>query len=188
MTNSSIRNPKTVFSSIGGMWRAFSEIDVGAIREEAQITPRLAAIGPRERTSLLETTLQQGPRTTNQLVTAVRAYRMPLNAEDLDALAGYDLRIALLENAARVADDDVQALIAQPGPLILVIEQIAASSVVASPHESTGAVSVTIVAASLDNPKAVQKTLLPAIAKALPDADVALGRFIPGCVLPWCRR
>ena len=167
-------------SSFNGMWRAFREIDVGSMREDAQITPRLAVIGPRERTSLLEAALQQGPRTTNQLVTAVRAYRMPLSAADLNALAGYDLRIALLENPAQVTDDDVQALIAQPGPLVLVIEQVGASSVVASPHESTGAASVTLIAASLDDPKAVQKTLLPAIAKALPDADVALSRAYPG--------
>lgn len=167
-------------TSLGGMWKAFSEIDVGSMREDAQITPRLAVIGRRERTSLLEAALQQGPRTTHQLVTAARAYRMPLSAADLNALAGYDLRIALLENAAQVAEDDVQALIAQPGPLVLVIEQLGKSSVVASPHEATGAASVTMIAASLDDPKAVQKTLLPAIAKALPDADVALSRAYPG--------
>ena len=101
----------SALSSFNGMWRAFREIDVGSMREDAQITPRLAVIGPRERTSLLEATLQQGPRTTNQLVTAVRAYRMPLSAADLHALASYDLRIALLENPAQVTDDDVQALI-----------------------------------------------------------------------------
>ncbi len=167
-------------TDVSGMWKAFSAIDVGSMREDAQITPRLVVIGPRDRTSLLEAALQQGPRTTNQLVTAVPTYRFPLSEADLDVLATYDLRIALLDSAAEVASDDVQALIAQPGPLVLVIEQAGKSSIVASPHETAGEASVTMVAAWLEDAKSVQKTLLPAIANALPESDVALGRAYPG--------
>ena len=167
-------------TDFSGMWKAFSEIDVGSMREDAQITPRLVVIGPRDRTSLMEAALQRGPRTTNQLVTAVPTYRFPLSEADMDALATYDLRVALLDNAAEVASDDVQALIAQPGPLVLVIEQAGKSSIVASPHETAGEASVTMVAAWLEDAKSVQKTLLPAIANALSESDIALSRAYPG--------
>ena len=167
-------------TDFSGMWRAFSEIDVGSMREDAQITPRLAVIGPRDRTSLLEAALQSGPRTTFQLVTAVPTYRFPLSEADLDALASYDLRVALLDSAFEVESDDVLALIAQPGPLVLVIEQPGKSSIIASPHETAGAASVTMVAAWLEDTKSLQKTLLPAIASALPKSDVALSRAYPG--------
>ncbi|HRX04278.1 MAG: hypothetical protein KDI07_00205 [Anaerolineae bacterium] len=167
-------------TDLSGMWRAFSEIDAGSMREDAQITPRLAVIGPRDRTSLLEAALQRGPRATNQLMTAVPHFQFPLSAKDLDTLAGYDLRIALLDSTADLTSDDVRALGAQPGPLVLVIEQAGKSSIVSGPQESAGAASVTMVAAWLEDAKSVQKTLLPAIADAMSDSAVALGRAYPG--------
>lgn len=167
-------------SEVSGLWKAFSDINVGSMREEAQNIPRVVAIGTRERTQLLEAAMQQGPRTSNQLVTTVPTYRFPLSAADLDALDGYDLRIAVLDSAADAASDDVQALIARPGPLALVIEQPDSSAIVASPLPSTGAADVTLISASLGDLKAVQKTLLPALAGALPDSAIALSRAFPG--------
>ncbi|MCB0234479.1 MAG: hypothetical protein KDG58_09695, partial [Anaerolineae bacterium] len=83
-------------------------------------------------------------------------------------------------STADLTSDDVRALGAQPGPLVLVIEQAGKSSIVSGPQESAGAASVTMVAAWLEDSKSVQKTLLPAIADAMSDSAVALGRAYPG--------
>lgn len=167
-------------TNLNGMWKAFSEINVANMREEAQFIPRLAVIGARERAQRLAAALQQGPHTANQVLAGVPTYTWPLSAADLDALAAYDLRIAILEDAAQAGDDDVQTLISHAGPLVLVIDHENAAGVVAADGQAAGSSTVAVVATPLDDARAVQKTLLPALARALPDSAVALGRGYPG--------
>ena len=161
------------------MWKSFSEIDIGSMREDAQLTPRLAVIGARDRTTLLEAALQHGPRTEGQTLTALASYRLPLDPATLNNLAQYDLRILLLDNPSELTDEDVQALTTQAVPLFVIIDRPGDDAIVVEPEVST-ADHVTVVSALLDDTKAVQKTLLPALANALPDGEVALARAYPG--------
>lgn len=107
-------------TDLAPMWKTFSEIDISAIREEAELTPRLALVGSDDKTSAFQRLLQHGPRSAEQLVTAIPTYHLPLAAADLAALAGYDLRIVLLDDAEQARRDDLRSLLAHPAPLLLV--------------------------------------------------------------------
>ncbi len=168
-------------TDLAPMWKTFSEIDISAIREEAELTPRLALVGSDDKTSAFQRLLQHGPRSAEQLVTAIPTYHLPLAAADLAALAGYDLRIVLLDDAEQARRDDLRSLLAHPAPLLLV--QDPARSVAVSVDPSLGgqvAARVRSVACSLDDPEAVKKELAPAILQLLPDRDLAVGRAYPG--------
>ncbi len=86
-------------TDLGPLWKTFSEIDISTIRDEAEQAPRLALVGADDKTSAFQRLLQHGPRSAEQLVTAIPTYHLPLEAADLAALAGYDLRIVLLDDA-----------------------------------------------------------------------------------------
>lgn len=168
-------------TELGPLWRTFSEIDISTIREEAERTPRLALIGRDDKTSAFQRLLQHGPRSAEQLVTAIPTYHLPLEAADLAALAGYDLRIVLLDEPEQASRGDLRSLLAHPAPILLV--QPPSHFVAISVDASVGgqaAANVRSVACSLDDPKAVKEDLLPAILQLLPDHELAAGRAFPG--------
>lgn len=168
-------------TDLGPLWKTFSEIDISTIREEAEMTPRLAVVGSDSKTSAFQRLLQHGPRSAEQLVTAIPAYHLPLEAADLAALAGYDLRIVLLDDVEQARRDDLRSLLAHPAPLLLV--QDPARVVDVSVDPSLGgqtAATVRSMACSLDDTEAVKKELLPAILKLLPDHELSAGRAYPG--------
>ncbi len=167
--------------SLGPMWRTFSEIDIRAIREEAERTPRLAVVGSDATTSALQTLLRQGPRSAELMVTAIASYHLPLNPADLAALAGYDLCIVLLDDPEQARRDDLRSLLAHPAPILLVQDpaHVAALSIDPSVGGQTAA-NVRSVAVALDDKEAVKKELLPAILALLPDHELSAGRAYPG--------
>lgn len=168
-------------TELGPLWKTFSEIDISRIREEAEMTPRLALIGPDDKTSAFQRLLQHGPRSAEQLVTAIPTYRLPLEAADLAALAGYDLRIVLLDDPEQARRDDLRSLLDHPAPILLVQEpsHFVAVSVDASVGGQAAA-KVRTLACSLDDQETVKKELLPVILQLLPEQEMALGRAYPG--------
>jgi uncharacterized protein (DUF697 family) len=171
----------SLFNSISPMWKTFSEIDISAIRDEAEQAPRLALVGAGDKTSAFQRLLQHGPRSAEQLVTAIPIYHLPLETTDLAALAGYDLRIVLLDDAEQARRDDLRSLLAHPAPILLVQDpsRVVALSVDPSLGGQTAA-NVRSVACSLDDQEAVKKELLPAVLKLLPDHELSAGRAYPG--------
>ena len=168
-------------TDLGPLWKTFSEIDISTIREQSEMTPRLALVGSDDKTSAFQRLLQHGPRSAEQLVTAVPTYHLPLEAADLAALAGYDLRIVLLDDAEQARRDDLRSLLAHSAPILLV--QDPSRIVALSVDPSLGgqaAANVRSVACSLDDKEAVKKELLPAILKLLPDHELSAGRAYPG--------
>ncbi len=167
--------------SLGPMWKTFSEIDINAIRDEAEQTPRLALVGSEEKVGVFQRLLQQGPRSAEQMVTAIPAYHLPLGETDLAALAGYDLRIVLLDDPDQARRDDLRSLLAHPAPILLVQDpaRVVALSIDPSLGGQTAA-NVRSVAVSLDDKEAVKKELLLAILKLLPDHELSAGRAYPG--------
>jgi uncharacterized protein (DUF697 family) len=168
-------------ADLGPLWKTFSEIDIRTIREQSEMTPRLALVGSDGKTSAFQDLLQHGPRSAEQLVTAIPTYHLPLDNADLAALAGYDLRIVLLDDAEQARRGDLRSLLAHPAPILLVQDP---SRVVAlSVDPSLGgqaAANVRSVACSLGDMEMVRKELLPAILKLLPDHELSAGRAYPG--------
>lgn len=163
------------------MWRTFSEIDIRSIREEADRTPRLALVGADGPTAAFQGLLQHGPRSAEQMVTAIPTYRLPLSAADLAALAGYDLRIVLLDGVEAPDSDSLSGLLAQPAPLLLVQDPGQAVAVAVDAALSAQAArTATVVTGALNDDEAVRKELLPTIVQALPGRELAAGRAYPG--------
>lgn len=171
-------------NELGQLWKIAGELDVSEIQQEVQDTPRLAMVGPAARTSILQSHLQQGPRSAKLPVTAIPLYHLPLSAGDLDALAAYDLRIVLLDDPAQLSDQDVQSLSAQPAPLLIVLDQPqeAASSVGMPDSRPTN-----VITCPLHDAAVVDQLLLPALLDQLPGRDLALGRAYPGLRDTVCR-
>jgi uncharacterized protein (DUF697 family) len=168
-------------TDLGPLWKTFSEIDISAIREEAELTPRLALVGSDAKTSAFQALLQRGPRSAEQVVTAIPSYHLPLDAATLVALAGYDLRIVLLDEPEQARRDDLRSLVGHPTPILLV--QDPAHVVAVSIDPSVGgqtAANVRSVACSLDDKDAVRKELLPAVLKLLPGHELSAARAYPG--------
>lgn len=167
--------------SLSPMWKSFSEIDIGAIREEAELTPRLALVGSDAQTSAFQALLQRGPRSAEQVVTAIPSYHLPLDSSDLAALASYDLRIVLLDEPEQARSADLRSLLDHPTPILLV--QDPAHVVAVSVDPSVGGQPVAnlrSVACSLDDKEAVKKELLPAVLKLLPGRELSAARAYPG--------
>lgn len=160
------------------MWKIFSEIDIRSILADAERTPRLALIGADGKTSAFQGLLQHGPRSAEQLVTALPCYRLPLQGEDLAALAGYDLRIVLLDDASEL--NNLAPLLAQPAPLLAVHApwQPGAPAQAASGRPAGDLARVVVCA--LEDEKRVKEELLPALLELLPERELAIGRAFPG--------
>lgn len=160
------------------MWKIFSEIDIRSILADAERTPRLALIGADGKTSAFQGLLQHGPRSAEQLVTALPCYRLPLQGEDLAALAGYDLRIVLLDDASEL--NSLAPLLAQPAPLLAVHApwQPGAPAQAASGRPAGDLARVVVCA--LEDEKRVKEELLPALLELLPERELAIGRAFPG--------
>ena len=167
--------------SLSPMWKTFSEIDINAIREEAELTPRLALVGSDAKTSAFQALLQRGPRSAEQMVTAIPSYHLPLDSSDLAALASYDLRIVLLDDPEQARRDDLRSLLAHSAPILLVQDpdHVVALSIDPSVGGQTAA-NVRSVAISLDDKEAVKKEVLPAILRLLPNHELSAGRAYPG--------
>ena len=109
-------------------------------------------------------------------------YRLPLSASDIAALADYDLRVLLLDDANQVSQDDLRVLLAQPAPSLIVLEASQQRALAidvmgdsaATPHETR------VLVCSLSDTAAVHKELFPLLIKQLPDREIALGRAFPG--------
>lgn len=171
-----------VWNDLGPMWKSFSEIDVGSIREDALATPRLAVVGSLQKAGVLQGHLNQGPRGSTQMLTVLPTYRLPLSASDIAALANYDVRILLLDDAGQASQGDVAALLAQPAASLIVLETVQERAVTVdvrgdslSAHEQAR-----VLVCSLDNVDDVHKHLFPLLMKQLPDRQVALARAFPG--------
>ncbi len=169
------------------MWKTFSEIDILRIRDEIEQTPRLALVGADDKTTRFLALLQQGPLGAEHMVTAIPSYRLPLQAGELAALAGYDLRIVLLEDAQQLRSDSTStelsaslaALLAQPAPLLLVQNPAQAAAVDAVlGGRSSGQVQT--VHCALEDDETIRKELLPAVVRLLPERQLAAGRAFPG--------
>jgi uncharacterized protein (DUF697 family) len=171
------------------MWKTFSEIDILRIREEAEQTPRLALVGADDKTARFLSLLQRGPLGAEHLVTAIPTYRLPLQAGELAALANYDLRIVLLEDAQQLHSDSTSAelsaslaaLLAQPAPLLLVQDPAQAAAVAvdaALGGQASGLVQT--VHCTLEDDETIRKELLPAVIRLLPERQLAVGRAFPG--------
>ena len=171
-----------VWNDLGPMWKSFSEIDVGAIRDESMITPRLAIVGSLEKSGLLQGHLQRGPRGGDVLLTAVPTYRLPLSASDIAALADYDLRIFLLDDGEQSQGDDVRAVLAQPASSAIVLDsaQQQAVSVELRGEASSAPAKTRVLVCPLGDAEDVHKHLFPLLMKSLPDREIALGRAFPG--------
>lgn len=168
-------------SKLPTLWKTFSDIDISAIREEAQNTPRLAVIGSAVKTSAFQYLLQHGPLSADQLVTAVPAFTLPLGAGDLNALASYDLRIVLVDEAEQLKRDDLAGLLRQAAPTVVVQEPLRYGQVTVDPAQGGSASArVRSLVLALDDDKAVKDDLLPALVQLLPDRETALGRAYPG--------
>lgn len=176
-------------NELGPMWKIFSEIDILQIRQEAEQIPRLALVGADDKTAHFLSLLQHGPRSAEHLVTAIPTYRLPLQAGELAALAGYDLRIVLLDDTQQLQDDSTSAelsaslaaLLAQPAPLLLVQDPTQAGAVaVDAALGGQASPLVQTVQCALDDGEMVKKELLPAVAHLLPDRQLAIGRAFPG--------
>lgn len=171
-----------VWNDLGPMWKSFSEIDIGSMREDSLLLPRLAMIGSPQKAGALQGWLQQGPRAGDQVISVVPTYRLPLSASDVDALANYDLRVLLLDDANQLSQDDLAALLAQPAPVLIVLEVAQQRGLAidvmgdsaSAPHETR------VLVCSLDDSAAVHKELFPLLIKQLPDRELALGRAFPG--------
>ena len=169
-------------NQLSPIWQTLSEIDILRIRQEAEQTPRLALVGADDKTTRFLGLLQQGPLGAEHLVTAIPTYRLPLQAGELAALAGYDLRIVLLEDAQQLHSDSTStelsaslaALLAQPAPLLLVQDPARAAAV------AVDAGLVQTVHCALEDDETIRKELLPAVARLLPDRQLAAGRAFPG--------
>jgi len=163
------------------MWKIFSEIDIRSILADAERTPRLALIGADGKSSAFQGLLQHGPRSAEQLVTALPCYRLPLPGEDLAALAGYDLRIVLLDDAQELRSDSLAPLLAQPAPLLVVLDpwQPGAGAVDAALGGQTSEL-LRVARCALGDEKQVKEELLPALLELLPERELAIGRAFPG--------
>jgi uncharacterized protein (DUF697 family) len=166
-------------NELSPMWKTFSEIDIRPIRQEAEQTPRLALVGADDKTARFLSLLQHGPRGAEHLVTAIPTYRLPLQAGELMALANYDLRIVLLEDAQQLQSDDMAALLTQPAPLLLVQDPAQAGAMDAAPGGQAHGL-VQTVHCALENSEAARKELLPAVAHLLAERQLAAGRAFPG--------
>lgn len=171
-------------NELGQLWKIAGELDVSDIQQEALNTPRLAMVGPADKTGILQSHLQQGPRSAKLTVTAIPVYHLPLSPADLEALAAYDLRIMLLDDPAQLSDQDIQALSVQPAPLLIVLDQPpgAADSVGMPDVRPTN-----VVVCLLNDAEAVDRLLLPALLKQLNGRELALGRAYPGLREHVCR-
>ncbi len=171
-----------VWNDLGPMWKSFSEIDVGAIRDESLLTPRLAIVGSLQKAGVLQGHLQQGPRSADHLLTAVPTYRLPLSASDVAALADYDLRLLLLDDAEQAQQDGARAVLAQPAASLIVLEtaQEHAVSVHLSGDATAAHAMTRVLVCALDDAGAVHKQLFPLLMKQLPGREIALARAFPG--------
>lgn len=168
-------------NELGPMWKTFSEIDIRTIRDEADQTPRLALIGADAQVLAFLRLLQHGPRSAEQVVTAIPTYHLPLPGADLAALASYDLRIVLLGGAEALESRSLAGLLAQSAPLLLVQEPGQAVDVAVDPAlGGQTARTVRVVTCALDDAETVKKELLPAIVPLLPGRELAAGRAYPG--------
>lgn len=168
-------------ANLGSIWKIFSEVDISAIRDEAEQAPRLAMVGAGDRASAFQRLLQQGPRSAEQLVTAIPAYHLPLAASDVAALAGYELRVVLLDHAGQLEDANLAAVLAQPAPVVVVQDPASSAAVaVDAAVGGQGSRMVRSITCSLHDPEAVNKELLPAIVQVLPGRELAAGRAYPG--------
>lgn len=70
-------------------------------------------IGVADKTVALQRILQTGPRSNEQVITALPSFTLPLSATDLNTLAGYDLRIVLPDNPEQLNNDGLRALFSQ---------------------------------------------------------------------------
>lgn len=167
-------------TELGPLWKTFSEIDVRSILADAEQTPRLALIGSDSKTSAFQGLLQHGPRSAEQVVTALPCYRLPLHAEQVAALAGYDLRIVLLDEAQELHSDSLTALLTQPAPLLVVQEpwQVGAAVHAGPDWQANGLARV--VSCALTDEKQVKEALLPALLHLLDGRELAAGRAFPG--------
>ena len=170
-----------VWNELGPMWKSFSELDVTSIRDEAMATPRLAMIGSPQKTGVLQGLLHQGPRAGDQLITALATYRLPLTESDIAALADYDLRILLLDDADQAKQEGVRAVLAQPASSVIVVEaaQQQAISIDVLGRDDGAYREVRVVACVLSDPATVHKELFPLLIKQLPNREIALGRAFP---------
>lgn len=178
-------------NSVGQVWKIAGEIDVTNIQKDAKLTPRLALIGSPQKTGFLQDVLQRGPHSADQPITATPTYRLPLSYSDVAALANYDLRVIVLDDAEQLNRDDVAAVTAQPAAALVLVDAAPGTPIGLT---ATGTVEGPAVSprqfliVSLDSAENVQKTLVPAIMEPLRGREVALGRAYPGLRLAVTRK
>lgn len=172
---------------LSGVWSAVRELDVSALLEEAKRTPRLALIGPPDKTNALQAALQRGPHSDGQPLTAIPVYRFPLGPQEIEALAEYDLRLALLSDAQQVRSAELAALGAQPAPLLAVLDAPTGLAVALGTDSSqdaarSGGVSAwqpTVIVCPLSDNEALVRHLWPALIEAFGEREIALARAYP---------
>jgi uncharacterized protein (DUF697 family) len=166
------------------MWKAFADLNVVNIREEAQDPPRVALVGPAEKTDMVQALLREGPRAGGQVVTAPPAYRWPLDDAHVEALGRYDLRILLLDSPAQAQTTDVQAIMAQAVPTLIVLDAQHEGALTVGDDGEPGPSPLSgpqrVLSASLADPVALAKELPAALVRVLDERKVALGRAYPG--------
>lgn len=171
----------TQLTALPTLWKTFSEIDISAIREEALTIPRLAVIGAADKTAALQRILQVGPRSNQQVITALPTFSLPLSAADLNTLAGYDLRIVLPDAPEQLNSDSLRALFNQSAATLAVQDPLRPGAITVEPSRNgahSGAVHSLVIALSDD--KAVKEDLLPGIIRLLPERAIAAARAYPG--------
>ena len=160
------------------LWKTFSEIDINAIRDDALATPRLAVIGAADKTAALQRILQTGPRSNEQVITALPSFSLPLSAGDLNTLAGYELRIVLPDSAEQLSSDGLRAMFNQRAPTLVVQNPQSAGAVTVDTARAGAAVHSLVI--SLADAEAVKDDLLPGIVRLLPERAMAAARAYPG--------
>lgn len=171
------------WADLGTIWNTLRELDVGDLQEEVLRTPKLALIGSPDRTTRLQAVLQRGPQRIGQPLTAAPIYRLPVNTEDLRALAGYDLRLLAVSNLEDAQTEALSHVAGQPARLLTVVDApLGTTLAVAQPLEqqaTQAAQPSKALVCPLDDGVAVREILWPAVIAQLPGRELALARAYP---------
>lgn len=171
------------WADLGTIWNTLRELDVGDLPEEVMRAPKLALIGSLEQAGSLQAHLQRGPQRLGQPLTAAPIYRLPLSAEDLRALAGYDLRLLLVSNLEDIHAEGLSNLAGQPARLLTVVDAPLGTTLAVTqpldPQAASTAQPAKALICPLDDAAAVQEILWPAVVGQLPGRELALARAYP---------
>jgi uncharacterized protein (DUF697 family) len=164
------------------IWDILREVDISDLQEDAFRTPRLALVGAPEKAAALQERLQQGPNMAGQILTAAPIYRLPVESGDLEDLASYDLQVLMVDSPSELAVESLGELSTENAGLLTVVDSAKLDTPIAgSGDQEPGYPQAPqrYLVCSLDDPRAMEEILLPAIAARLPGQEVALARAYP---------